>query len=94
MDHTESRITVLDGFHDNTHGKQIIDLVEGLVLIDHLLIYTEEMLGASLHLGINMGIFQMLCDLCDDAIDKLFPLTLSEGDLFNQIVVNLRLQVF
>ena len=51
MDDAQRRITDLDAVHDDSHSKQIVNLVESLVLIHHLLIDTEEMLHSSVHLG-------------------------------------------
>ena len=38
MDDTQRRIAVLDRIHNNADCKQIIDLIDGLALVDHLLI--------------------------------------------------------
>ena len=49
MYNTECRIAVLNRIHHNAYGKQIIDLVYGLVLVNHFLINTEEMLNSAVH---------------------------------------------
>ena len=47
MDDTKCRITVFYGIHDNTDRKQIINLIQGLILVDHLLIDAVQMLAAA-----------------------------------------------
>ncbi len=44
----------------NTDGKEIIYLINSLVLIDHLLIYTEEMLCPAGYLCLDAGIRNIL----------------------------------
>ena len=51
MDDAKRRIAVLDTVHDDSHSKQVVNLVESLVLVHHLLVDTEEMLHSSVHLG-------------------------------------------
>ena len=77
MDHTQRRITVFDRIYDNAYGKQIIHLIQRLILIDHLFVNAEEMLHSSIYFCLNMGILHMVRDLCHDLLHKLFPLCLS-----------------
>ena len=94
MDHTECRITVLDRIHDNTHGKQIVDLIQRLILVDHLFIDTEEMFYPSVDLCLDIRLFHVFFYFIHNALDKRFPLSFSEIDLFHQIVIDFRLQIF
>ena len=40
MDHTECRITVFDCVYKNANCKQIVNLIDRLVLVDHFFIYS------------------------------------------------------
>ena len=94
MNKAQHRITVLHRIHDNTDGKQIIDLVYGFVLIDHLLVNGEEMLDSSLDIGPDAGLFDMLPHFLHNLVDSLFPNLSFKMHLLRQIVINFRLQVF
>ena len=60
---TKHCIAVRYGIHQNPDGKEVIYLVDSLVLIDHLLIYTEEMLCPSVYLSLDTGIRNILLDI-------------------------------
>ena len=94
MNDAERGIAVLDRVDDDPDRKEIIDLVERLALIHHLLVDAEEVLHASVHLGLDAGLLHLprdfLCDLCH----ILLPLALPLADLLHQIVVDIRLEIF
>ena len=94
MDHAQGCITVFHAVHHDTHRKQIIDLIQCLVLIYHLFIDAEEMLDSSINLCLNARRLNMLAHLVYDSLDERLPDALSEGDLLHQIIVNLRFQIF
>ena len=60
MDDTKCRITILDRLNDNTDGKKIIDLIDRLVLVDHLAVNAKEMLGTSLDVSLDTGPLHVL----------------------------------
>ena len=60
MDHAQSRVTVFHRINDNTNRKQVIHLIQRLVLVHHLLIDTEEMLHTPVDLCLDVGILHML----------------------------------
>ena len=91
MDDTERRITVLHRIYNNTDCKQIVDLIYGLVLIDHLLINTEEMLDTSVHFTFDIGILHMCRYFLNDLIYKFFTFCFSCIDLIHQIKKDFRL---
>ena len=70
MDHTKCCITVLHCIYQDTHCKQIINLVNSLVLIDHFFINAEEMLDSSIYLSFDSCIVHMLFDLFDDSVKR------------------------
>ena len=93
MDNTKSCITVLHSIYNDTYGKQVINLINGFILIDHLLIDAEEMLHAAIHLCPDIGILHMLLYLFHDRINKFLTGAFAKSNLFYQIIVNIRLQI-
>ena len=66
MDHAEGRVAVLDGLHDDADREEIVDLIQGLALVDHFPVDAEEMLGASADLGFHSGVFICFGTSIDD----------------------------
>ena len=93
MDYAERRIAVPHRFHDDTDRKQIIDLVDGLILVHHLTVDGEEVLHTSADLGIDARLLDMLRDLRDDVSDPGFSGFLLQVDLRREIIVDIRLEV-
>ena len=93
MDNTKSCITVLHSIYNDTYSKQVINLINGFILIDHLLIDAEEMLHTAIHLCPDIGILHMLLYLFHDRINKFLTGAFAKGNLFNQIIVDIRLQI-
>ena len=93
MDHAERRIAVLHGIYNDPDGKQIIDLVDRLVLVFHLLIDTEKVLDPAVDLRLDPRVLYMLAHLIHDRLDVFFPDALTDRDLVDQIIVRLRLQI-
>ena len=94
MDHAQSCIAVLHRIHDDPYCKQVVYLIQRLVLVHHLLINTEEMLHSSVHLGLDMGVLHMMRNFCHDLLYKLFPLGLSLIQIFHQLEIHFRLIIF
>ena len=74
MDDTERCIAVFDGFHDDADRKEVIDLIQRLVLVDHLFVDAEKVLDSSVDICLNAGLVDMTGHLFYDRIDKLLPL--------------------
>ena len=94
MDDTQCRITIFHGIHKNTHCKQVIDLIQCLILIHHLLINTEEMFHTSLYICFDMRIFHVLLYFRHNGFYIFFPDTSLISNLRYQIIIDLRLEVF
>ena len=94
MDHPQRRIAVPHRIHNDTHREQIIDLVYRLILVLHLLVNTEEMLDPSVNLCSDPRMFYMLRHLIHDRLDILLAVAFADGNLVDQIIVCLRLQIF
>ena len=93
MDYAERRIAVPHRLHDDTNREQIIDLVDGLILVHHLTIDGEEVLHTSADLGIDARLLDMLRYLRDNVSDPGFSGFLLQVDLRREIIVDIRLKV-
>ena len=91
MDHAQSRVAVLHRVHDDPHREQIVDLIQGLILVHHLLIDAEEMLHPPVYLGFDPGLPHVGRHLVYDALDERLPGFLPQGDLLGQVIVDLGL---
>ena len=60
MDNAQYGIAVRDGIHDDSDGNQVIDLVKGLLLDDHLAVNGIEMLAATIDVVADMLLIQPL----------------------------------
>ena len=94
VNHTKCRITVLDCINKDTNCKQIIDLIDRLVLIDHLFIDAEEMFDTSVNLCFDRSFVHMLLDLFDNIVYKFLTFTLSQSHFIYKIIVYIRFQIF
>ena len=94
MDHTQRRITVLHAIHNDTDCKQVIDLIDGLILIFHLFVNTEEMFDTTIYFCLNAGRTDMLADLINDRLDIFLAHALTHGNLIHQIIIHFRFQIF
>ena len=94
MDHAQHRIAVLDGIHDDPYGKQVIDLIQRLILVYHLPVNTEKVLDPAVHGGFDPRLLDMRLHLVHNRLYISFPNALSGIDLIHQIIVSLRLQIF
>ena len=73
VDHAQGRVAVLHRIHDDPHRENIIDLVQGLVLVHHLLIYAEKMLHTAADLTCHLRMLHVGADLLDDLVDEVLP---------------------
>ena len=62
MDHAERGITVANRVGNDAHGQQIVNLVEGAVLAQALLVNGIEPLDAAFHFGGNPVFLQSLAN--------------------------------
>ena len=94
MDNAQGAVTVLHRIHHNAYGKQIIYLVNRLILIFHFLIDTEKMFDAPVNLCLDSCIFNMLTYFIYNILDISFPLALADGNFIHQIIIYFRFQIF
>ena len=90
----QGRITVFHCIYNDPHREQIIDLVQGLILIYHFFVNAEEVLDPAVDLGMDPGVVDMLPDLSHDLIDESLTFASFQIDLFHQIIIDFRFQIF
>ena len=93
MHDSKCRITILDGVHNNPDSEQIIDLIDRLVLILHLLINREEMFCTSRNLCLDTGLLNLRTYFFHKTLHIFIPHILAQSDFLHQIIVSLRLQI-
>ena len=93
MNDSQSRITFRDRIDDDADRKEVIDLVDGLILIDHLLIDREKVLDPASHLTVDLRVRHVLFDVLHDPVDEILPLGLSGIHLLDQSKVDRRFQI-
>ena len=94
MDHAQGCITVLHRLHHDPNRKQIINLVQGLVLLHHLLINAEEMLHPSPYGGVDACLLHMLPDLVHNRLYKGLSGVLAKIHFLHQVIIYLRMKKF
>ena len=94
MDDSQRPIAVFHRIYDNTHRKQIVNLVNGLILIFHFLVNAEKVLYAPVYLRLNPRMCNMPAHFADNVLDIPLPLALTGRYLIHQVIINLRFQIF
>ena len=80
--------------YDNPDSKQVINLVDGLMLVLHLFVNAEEMLDTTINLSFDSRLFDVLGNLVHDSLNILFALAFAHRDLVHQIIINVRFEIF
>ena len=93
VDNAQRRVAVLYRLHNDPDRKQIVDLIQRLILVHHLFVDAEKVFGSPTDLRLYPGIVDVFFHIRDDAVDKRLPLRLLLIDLMNQIVIGFRLQI-
>ncbi len=86
---TEHRIAVADGVHQDADAHQVVDVVEALILRDHLLVHRVHMLRAAGDPGLDLGLAQVCGDLLDHVLQERFAARRALGDQPRDLVVPL-----
>ena len=87
MDDAQDGIAVRDGVHDHPDRDEVIDLVEGLLLQDHLPVNGIEVLAAAVDIVMDMLLVQALGKLGDDQANAFLPLLALHADEMDDAVV-------
>ena len=94
MDKPQRCITVPHRVHNNADRKQIVYLVQGFILIHHLLINTEKMFDSAIYLRMNTRVVNMAAYIAHNLVNKSLPFALLQIDFFHQFIIDFRVQVF
>ena len=94
MHNSKCRITIFDIIYKNTNGKQIINLIQGLILVHHLLIDTEKMLCSSRDIRLYASLINVSANLIHKSLNIFIPHALSKSNLLHQIIISLRIEIF
>ena len=94
MDHSQCSIAVFDGRYDNTYCEQIVNLIDRLVLVDHLFVDAVEVFYTAVDLGFDSRILYVLTHFIYDVLHILLPHGFAFCDLCGQALVGFRLQIF
>ena len=93
MNNAQHRIAIPHGFHNDSDSKEVINLVYGLILVDHFFVNGKEVLDSPLDIRFNPAFLNMLPYLLHYGIDPVLSRLSLKMHLIRKIVVNLRLQV-
>ena len=93
MDHTQCCITVLDIIHNNTDCKQIVDLIQGFVLVYHFLVNTEKMFCPSHNRSLDTRVLQTGLHIIHQSVDIRISGRFPDSNFFYQIIIRFRLQI-
>ena len=94
VDGTQDGIAVPDGPDDDADREEVVDLLDGFILVEHLAVDAEQVLDAAVHLALDAGVANMLFDLLGDLLDIALALTLALLHLFHKVIVYVRIEVF
>ena len=94
MHDPQNRIAVLHIIHQCADGKQVINLIQCLVLVDHFFIDTEEMLRSAVNLAFDAGFIHFLLQVFYDILHEFVPFFFFPFDLCCQIKECVRVQIF
>ena len=72
--HAEHLVTVSHVLNDYAHRRKVVDLLEGLVLIDHLFVDAVKMLRSAADLTVDTEVLERVAYLLAYLVDKVLPL--------------------
>ena len=93
VDDAQGEVAVLLGVHQDAHGDQVHDLVEGLVLGLHLFIDGVEVLRATVDLALDARLGEPGLQLLGHLGDQLLPLLPLHAHQAHQLIVALGIDV-
>ena len=93
MDYTQCRITVLYVIHYNPDSKKVINLIQSLVLRNHLFIYAKKMLYTTVNLCFYICFPYMVAYFLRDLIDKIFLFGQLFSHILGQVLIYCRLYI-
>ena len=94
MNHTQSPITVLHCVHHDSNRRQIINLIQSFILLHHLFIDAEKMLGPAVNCGLYSSLLHMVTHFFYNLLNEGIPRVFSLIYLLHQIIIDLWLYKF
>ena len=93
VNHAQNRITVPHRLHDNTNGKEVINLVNGLILIHHLFVNGKEMLNSTLNVRFNAAFFDVFPHFLHNRVNPILSCLPLKMHFVRKIIIDFRLQI-
>ena len=94
MNKTERSVALRNCVNNDTHCEEIINLINRLVLIDHLFINRKIVFDAAFDLIVlNADFLESFPAFQNNVVDKCLPLGLSRIHLLNKSEIYVRLQI-
>ena len=93
MDNTEGCITVFHGVYDDTQCKNVINLIQSLILVFHLFVDAVIMFHTAADFAVDISVSHMALDFRIDGLDKLVARLIGKCDFFLKILECFRLQI-
>ena len=91
MNDPKCRITVLHRIHNDTDGKQIIDLIQGFPLVSHFFVNGKKVLDSPSDFSSNAGSGDVNAHLLDHFVYEFLTLFLLLRNFPRERLINLRL---
>ena len=93
VDNAQHIVAVLNGIHDDPHGKYIVDFLKGLSLDKHFAVDAVNALDPALDVHIGNGDLHPAADQSLCILDKLLPAFAAGGQVLLDLPVGLGVQV-
>ena len=93
MDDTQHCVTVTNGIYDSTNGKQVINLIQCFLLVDHLFINTEKVFAAAFDLAFDARFFHFFTNFFDNVRNECFTFNTFLFNLCSQIKIGFGIQI-
>ena len=94
MDLAEHLVALVHRADNDAHGGEVVDLVERLVLVLHLLVDGIEVLGAAEHLAVDVALLENAVDLLDHEVDEAVALLQLLMDVLDEVLERGGIEVF
>ena len=93
MHDTQHGIAVLHAVHKHAQRDQIVDLLKGLMLQNHLAIDAVKMLRTAVNLKFNAHLGNLVAQRLHEDLDIFLALRALHADLGDQVLIALRIQI-
>ncbi len=87
MHNSKRTVTVFDIIHNNTDGKQVINLVNGFILVYHLFVNGKEMFCPAGYLCLDIRHFDIFAYFFHKSLDIIIPDVFMDSHFFHQVII-------